>query len=108
MLNGVNVINETLGRSDLVRTGMLWVLAFIFLAFFFGFMMQDTVLPIILFGLLAVFFLWATVAIGKDYQDVKVYTVTVGDNVKFNEFYERYRVIGEDGNIYKIIEREGD
>lgn len=34
------------------------------------------------------------------------YKVTISDEVKMNEFYERYKVIDQEGKIYTVEERE--
>ena len=34
------------------------------------------------------------------------YKVTISDEVKMNEFYERYEVIDQEGKIYTVEERE--
>lgn len=34
------------------------------------------------------------------------YQITVDDSVSFNDFMERYEIIGQDGKIYTIIEKE--
>lgn len=34
------------------------------------------------------------------------YKVTISDKVKMNEFYERYKIINQEGKIYTVEERE--
>ena len=33
------------------------------------------------------------------------YTVTVNDNVSFNDFYEKYEIVSIDGNEYRVKEK---
>lgn len=33
------------------------------------------------------------------------YTVTVDDNVSFNDFYERYEIVSIDGSAYRVVEK---
>lgn len=37
--------------------------------------------------------------------DTVTYKVTIDDSVSFNEFQERYRIIGQDGKIYTVEEK---
>ena len=59
--------------------------------------MVSSLILIIIFGLL---FLTS--------EKKERYEVTIDENVKFNEFMEHYKVIGQHGQIYVIEEREGE
>lgn len=40
-----------------------------------------------------------------DQIDYKIYTITVSDDVNFNEFQEKYEIIEQEGSIYTVKER---
>lgn len=39
-------------------------------------------------------------------KEVTMREVTISDDVKFNEFMERYKVISQRGNIYKVEDKD--
>lgn len=55
-----------------------------------------------------IFLLFSTIisfyAIGEP-KEVSIYEVAISDDVKFNEFMERYKVISQRGYIYVVEER---
>lgn len=43
----------------------------------------------------------------EEYADtVPTYKVTISDDIKLNEFYERYEILEQEGKIFTIKERE--
>ncbi len=42
----------------------------------------------------------------EQYENYNKYQVLIGDDVKYNEFMDRYTILSQDGNIYTIIEKE--
>lgn len=43
----------------------------------------------------------------EEYTDtVSTYKVTISDEIKLNEFYERYEILDQEGKIFTIKERE--
>ena len=41
----------------------------------------------------------------EQYENYNKYQVLIGDDVKYNEFMDRYIILSQDGNIYTIIEK---
>lgn len=45
-------------------------------------------------------------ALSKPIEYVTEYKVTISDEVSMNEFNEKYKIVGQDGKIYTVRERD--
>ena len=50
--------------------------------------------------------IWFCIAQIDDYNTTHMeYTVTVDDNVGFNDFYEKYEIVSVNGHEYRVVEK---
>lgn len=70
----------------------------------------DNVFLGIFFGFLVGFIVFAAiVGISAEYTEfINTYKVTISDEIKLNEFYERYEILGQEGKIFTIKEKTED
>ena len=52
-----------------------------------------------------VYFAWCAVQVVKYNKTHMEYTVTINDNVSFNDFHEKYEIVSIDGNEYRVKEK---
>lgn len=65
----------------------------IFMGLFFGFLVGGVIFALV-------------VAISEEPTEfVNTYKVTISDDIKLNEFYERYEILEQEGKIFTIKER---
>lgn len=117
-MDGVTILTETFVRgADLFQVCAGWIGFIIFAAYLFGEIFELWRLsPYIQYKLfvvgLGVFVVMLLVVILSfvynnhvEYQTFYTeYTVTVDDSVEFNEFYNRYEIISQNGDIYTVRE----
>lgn len=114
MIDGVTILaTETIGNKGILLF-VIGVCGFITLMFFilaFIEIMKGNFGPVILL-LLVSLLLGTTFGVlldeYRDYDEIKhvEHVVTIDDSVGFKEFYNKYEILGVNGDLYTIKERE--
>ena len=113
---GVDILStERVVSETAFNWGLFWLVASIFIALIIGLLAvsiftQDFA-PAMVVGILAIpigaMISWGVGSTNAEPIAYKTqYKVTISDEVKMNEFYEKYEVIDQEGKIYTVEERE--
>ena len=115
-MNGITIVAEHLCRvielKELIVTGVFITLIICFGLFLYRFMYKTDTnesnkkLTIICSTLLVVMYIcfW-TFQIDKYNTTHMEYTITVDDNVSFNDFHAKYEIVSVNGNEYRVVEK---
>ena len=115
-MEGVRILAQTPVYDTVYSWGWSWagfafgIFAVVILAFMIFLMYNGEIEGLFLFifvGFLGI----ASVCIFSTGNSEKVYSheeykVIIDDSVSLNDFYKKYEVIGQEGEIYTVIERE--
>lgn len=117
-MNGVEILNQTNIYQTEYSDWVFWlILVICFTIGFvlaiiewvdFGFNMDGMIVLVVCTVIGS--FLGAAVGISTEHETDKLdyieYQVTVSDEVNFNEFLEKYEILGQEGKIYTVKERK--
>jgi len=116
-MEGVEILSEKVVYVFEYQSWVFWLIVGICAVIGFvlggiksgGFNFEDAftlLIPFILLGVLVGCL--GTLAASKPTEEVDYIEqkVTVSDEVSMNEFYEKYKVIGQEGKIYTVRERD--
>lgn len=107
-IDGITILSEsTYWRSDsnLFTTFIIIAITFTVLSTFAA--LDKHLFHSILFVIIFIISVICTiVSWNKTKYEVTEYKTIISDNVKFNEFNDRYIIIEQEGKIYKIRERD--
>ena len=111
MMEGIEVLATIPEGTNLVVNlpvaiiagGIIWLVFGIWLATY-----TDNIFVGLLSGFLIGFVIFAAIIdMSAEYTEfIDIYKVTISDEIKLNEFNERYVIINQEGKIYTIKERE--
>lgn len=109
MIKGINILAQTEIMSAPNWCIVLFFIALILLLIFWvvALLTEFKMFSIIGFfsGLLLLLFVSLCVTIIKEPTGKYEYKVTIDDSVSMNEFYEKYKVIDTEGQIWTIMEK---
>jgi hypothetical protein len=106
-MEGIHILNQTTITTASNLDLAIAIISFIGLVLFFRFLKNsyDILGKIILLFLLLLFCCGSTIkyCTKTSYQQ---YQVTIDNNVSIKEFYNKYKIVSHEGQIYTIQERK--
>ena len=115
-MDGITILAEHFCRGieleGLIAYFLFFGLLIAFVVVFYIYVIKTTHdevtrnIALICLAILVVIFVVFSVFEIKDYHTTHMeYTITIDDNVGFNEFYNKYEIISVDGETYRVIEK---
>ena len=112
MMNGVTILNEKVVYAH--SPCLAWLIIIVFIVGFISCYILEEIhittaieilLTVVLYSsVIAIFFLVLAFFIPS--SDYVKYQVTIDDNVKLNEFMNKYQIIEQEGKLYTIRENK--
>lgn len=115
-MNGITIVEEHLCRvvelGELIGSGFFITLLFCCGLLLYRFMYKEDTsevnkkIIIVCSVLLVAMYIWFWIfQIDKYNTTYMEYTVTVDNNISFNEFHTKYEIISINGNEYRVVEK---
>ena len=114
-MEGITVLyQEPINKIICVNANILNLLAFMFIAMFFGaiisvicFELKGLIICVIL-GCVTIFVMGILDSYSTTTEEIEgyEYKVTIDDSVPMKEFLSKYEIINQEGEIFTIVERE--
>ena len=108
IIDGITILSEsTYWRSDSNLFPIFIIIAITFTMLSIFAALDRYLFHSILFVIIFIISIICTiVSWEKTKYEVTEYKIIISDNVKFNEFNDRYIIVEQEGKIYKIRERD--
>lgn len=113
MIEGITILNEIavgpvgpIVAASLLFVVLLFLIAGIQYAFKQGEAVPGLFLIVVSLGAVIGIFVASFDAADRIQKPRPIYQVTIDDSVSFNELYENYEIIDQEGKIYEIRERK--
>ena len=106
-IDGITILSEsTYWQSDSKLFPTFIVIAIIFTILSISMALNGRLFNSILFVIIMIIsVICAEISLQKTKYKVTEYKIIISDNVKFNEFNDRYIIVEQEGKIYTIRER---
>ena len=117
-MNGVEILNQTTIYETDVYWWIMWMSIGIGLIASLAFVVGDWIkngfyaegMLFVVYVTFACFFVGLIITLGSEHKTDNVdyikYQVTVSEDVNFTEFTDKYKILGQEGKIYTVKERE--
>lgn len=113
MMQGVQIINQTIHEGSVLSPWFEIGLGLCFIGLLGAFITAMLANPkrplayaIFLGVFLTLFYSSFVIGLFSPREEITRYCVVVSDEVNFNEFMDKYKIIDQDGCIYTVEERE--